>query len=301
MKIIDPKNASTLTTIDIGKTSKGLLQSKSTLNKATFKFAQTMSTDFSKLLGDHSFTVKLCEVADHNTLPTPLNKDFWMESTLDDELTLLTQINNTEITRLTEILFGHSRTSENEANDEQTPISNTELRMMHRLLDLQCRCIQTVLGLSELNPASRQTTHLPELDHWLLQSVSMLINNEIINWNLWWPTNATTQVLTCGDKPNNSAQLQQQFATASQNIPFSLTVQLGQKKLALGEVKKMAVGQIFAIDLAKKTTASLAGQPFVRGEITEHNGRLVLDVTECLVSACLVTDCTATNDRQTHE
>ncbi|MGL5286102.1 Type III flagellar switch regulator (C-ring) FliN C-term [Aeromonas sp. RU39B] len=186
----------------------------------------------------------------------------------------LLQIEHLELFRLAVLFFGGRPLGTERENTKRSP-TDAEIRLLQRLLQHQLDILSSLLGWDEQSwdVGTGAADQLPEVGRWLWTRVEMNLGEHKVVWRLYWPLLADSN-----DIPVEKLDADLQLAV--HQVPVRLQVVMQQWNMNLAEVSELTVGDTLSLDLSEPLPARLGAQTCLRGNIAEHQGNLVFQVTD---------------------
>jgi len=176
--------------------------------------------------------------------------------------------------RLAVLFFGGVPLSSDQEVAKRTP-TDTEIRLLQRLFQHQLDICSDLLNEPEtrwvVGPSSAE--QLPRQGEWLVSEATMMVGEHASQWFLWWPCTPEE-----AEKPalELSAALEQALTT----VPLRLRVVMQQWAMNLAEVSELQVGDVLPLEMSEPVVAAIGPRGCFRGQVAEHQGHLVFQVTD---------------------
>lgn len=178
--------------------------------------------------------------------------------------------------RLAILFFGGIPLSPEREQPRRGP-TDTEIRLLQRLLQYQLDMLSQLLGLDDerWSVMANSVDLLPDCGQWLRSEATLMVGEHAASWHLYWPL-----VVETPDQP--APALEEAMLQAMPAIPVQLRIRMQQWNMNLADVSQLRVGDVLSLDLAGPLPAYLGQLSWLRGHVAEHQEHLVFQVDEIL-------------------
>lgn len=241
------------------------------------QLSREVTRELRQLLGHVSLEAR---IGDDPTASAAL-ADYWLtaESAETEGRPLVLAASKQSLFQLSDLFFGATPTLISDKVLEQRVISDTEERLVHRLLSALVMNTCRLLGLPDGNWQSQTHDTAPATG---VSWSELVIAAE--DWSfpihLGWPERLTLPEDT--PRPGKGAITRARLEQTLRRVPLQLKVELATVDLTLDRLGDLNPGDMLAIDLAGPMPVRGGQQLCLKGQVCEDSNRLALNVTHTI-------------------
>ncbi len=275
------------------------LECLATLNSKHKDILKSIEFDCIRIFNDHDCKLELSQFS-QTQLSNQSNQNNEKQADLNHEQQVESQDNNTKLIwlqasnqlgqqpvlaisyatlySLTELFLGGQQ-SNLAKNTKATEVSESELRLLERLLFIHLKALDTNFALENtwqtrlIDPPTRIQPQLSTCACFSVTDFEAL-------WQLWLPQDFVGIPVKISSAVSDQQALSEKLARAAENIPTELNVVLAKTQISLAQLTELASGDVLPIELSEIVNAYAGEQHIAQGKIVDRNGNLVMQVTQ---------------------